>query len=70
MAKTTSQGKQLELLVLADINQRSPATPTQVPEKAVGNRTQPPPAVSALEASASDLSVYDAISANYARPTK
>jgi hypothetical protein len=71
MAKTTLPSKQLELPIMVDLNQRG--------ERPISSDRLDPPAPSiqqpfaprrVVEASAVDLSVYDAISSNYTRGSK
>jgi hypothetical protein len=71
MAKTTLPSKQLELPIMVDLNQRGErqvATESFAPP--VASVQQPPARRQVIEASAVDLSVYDAISLNYTRRTK
>ena len=71
MAKTTLPSKQLELPIMVDLIQRG--------ERQISSDRSVPPVASIqqhaaprrmVEASAVDLSVYDAISSNYTRGSK
>lgn len=71
MAKTTLPSKQLELPIMVDVIQRGErqiGSDRLVP--VVGCIQQHAQPRQVVEASAVDLSVYDAISSNYIRGTK